>query len=117
MNDDFKNPRMRVLTGGKKKTQPEKVSSILKAALRRKGIDAKIDKYKFVLYWKEIVGEEIAARTKPDCIRNGTLVVSVSDATWANELNFRKSFILKRLADYFDGQDVPQDVQFYVNRI
>ena len=116
MSNEHPSSRMRVLPGGKrKKRRPEKVSSILKAALKRKGIDKKIDKYKFVLYWKEIVGEEIASRTKPECIRGGSLVVKVSDATWANELSFRKSFILKRLAEYFDGQDVPTDVQFYVS--
>jgi len=47
--------------------------------------------------WAELVGPLIAQNTKPRFFRQGVLVVEVSSATWANELNLLKPGIMRAL--------------------
>jgi predicted nucleic acid-binding Zn ribbon protein len=109
MNDTrFKNYKPRVTA------RPASVDQILSAALRRRGLDKKIDQYRFVTNWEAIVGEVIAAKTKPQCIRNKALVVEVVSSTWAQELSFHKETILKKLAPYLSEGQVVEDVRFAV---
>ena len=42
---------------------------ILKALLKRHGLDVKIAKYQFVRHWEELVGRQIADQAKPDTRR------------------------------------------------
>jgi predicted nucleic acid-binding Zn ribbon protein len=93
-----------------------KAEGILQQALRRHGLDREIARYSFVLRWPEIVGEEIAKRTKPEFIRNGTLHIRVSDSIWAQELSFQKDVILKRLKRHLNQNEVLSNVQFFVGR-
>jgi hypothetical protein len=47
--------------------------------------------------WAEIVGEQIAAHTRPLAVRGGALQVAVDDPAWAPELRFLEARILERL--------------------
>ncbi|UCG53228.1 MAG: DUF721 domain-containing protein [Candidatus Latescibacterota bacterium] len=49
--------------------------------------------------WAEVVGEEIAARTRAVRIDKGTLYVNVDHSAWTHELHFMEKEILKRLRD------------------
>ena len=93
---------------------PLNISQILASVLKRNGLEEKIARYQFVLKWEEIVGKEIARKTKPDSIRNGKLFVRVSDSAWANELSFHKSAMIKRLRSYFPQSEEITDIQFVV---
>ena len=93
---------------------PDAINLVLKRALKRKGLDKDIARYQFVLHWEEIVGEEIAKRAVPECVRGDTLVVRVKDSAWAQELSFQKNVILKRLAHYSGKELKLNDVHFYV---
>lgn len=95
---------------------PETIEKILQSVLKRHGLDQEILRYRFVLYWKEIVGEEIAKRAHPECIKNGCLVVRVKDSAWAQELSFQKQVILSRLKKHLAEKDRASlhDVIFYV---
>ncbi len=90
------------------------VKDTLAIALRKFGLEKEIARYQFVLSWKEIVGEEIAKRSKPECIRGNALVVRVKDSIWAQELTFQKELILKRLKPYMNSDDIVEDVRFCV---
>lgn len=96
------------------KGEPTKVDALLSSALRKLGLDSRLDRYRFVMHWSEIVGPEIAKRTKPECLRNGALVVRVSSSAWAQELSFQKETILKRLSRFLDKSDSVTDISFYV---
>ena len=98
----------------KRDAAPVAAESILRLALRKYGLDKDIARYKFVLHWKEIVGEDIARRTRPECLRNKALVVRVSESVWAQELEFQKEVILRRLRKFIDPELEVTDVQFYV---
>jgi predicted nucleic acid-binding Zn ribbon protein len=100
-----------------RKVQFQEVKRILGPALRKFGLEEKITRYAFVLHWKEIVGSEIALRSRPESIRAKTLFVTVKDAIWAQELGFQKEVILKRLKPYLtEGQELT-DVMFVVGRV
>lgn len=92
----------------------ERVEGVLRSALKGAGLDKEIARYSFVLHWPEIVGEKIAARTRPECIRNRALVVKVPDSYWAQELSFQKQVILKRLQRFIRSDEIVEDVMFYV---
>lgn len=94
--------------------EPARAQAILKIALKRNGIDRQLARYNFVLHWKEIVGDEIAKRSRPECIRDDVLIVRVADSSWAQELSFQKKIILARLQRHLGESDVVRDVQFYV---
>ena len=93
------------------------VQNILTSTLRRFNIDKDIARYQFILHWKEIVGAEIARRTKPECFRGDALVVRVVDSVWAQELTFQKEVILKRLQKFLDHDQVVSDIFFVVGKI
>jgi len=47
--------------------------------------------------WKELVGEAVAANSRPVAMRETTLVVAVSDPAWATQLRFLESDLVARL--------------------
>jgi predicted nucleic acid-binding Zn ribbon protein len=95
--------------------RPVAAQQVLGSVLKQYGIDKELARYHFVLRWPEIVGEEIARRTRPECLRKGALVVRVCNSVWAQELSFYKPVILNRLRKYLDAADVVNDLVFYVD--
>ncbi|MCB9029772.1 MAG: DUF721 domain-containing protein [Deltaproteobacteria bacterium] len=95
---------------------PKTIDSVLDSALGRYGIKEDLARYKFVLKWKEIVGDSIARFSKPECIRQGTLVVKVKDSAWAQELAFQKGIIIQRLNKHLD-ENLIDDVFFEVGEV
>ncbi|RIL12353.1 MAG: hypothetical protein DCC75_00635 [Proteobacteria bacterium] len=94
---------------------PLAIDKVLERVLKRTGMDRDLARYRFVRHWEEIVGGEIAKRTRPECLRQGALVVRVSNSAWAQELSFHKEVIIKRLNKFLGEQDAVSDVQFYVS--
>lgn len=94
-----------------------KVEALLKSTFRKYSLDKDIAKYHFILYWKEIVGEDIAKRSKPGGFQGKTLVVNVCDAAWANELVYHKKTILTRLRKYLDDTQIVDDIYFHVGGV
>ena len=91
------------------------VDQVLTRTLAQYGIEEKLTRYRFVLHWDEIVGPEIAKRTRPECVRGDSLVVRVSDSAWAQELSFQKHVILSRLSKFLERGHVVRDIKFYVS--
>lgn len=100
----------------KKIRQPTAVSQVLAQALRNYGLEQGIARYRFVLHWSEIVGPEIAQRSKPETLRNGRLTVKVTDSNWAQELSFQAPLIIKRLQRFLADDQVVKELFFRVGR-
>lgn len=100
-----------------RRREPVGVQSVLSQALRQYGLENDLARYRFVLHWREIVGEEIAKKTKPECLRNGSLVVRVATSAWAQELTFQKDIIISRLKKFLGNDEVVQDLFFYVGKL
>jgi predicted nucleic acid-binding Zn ribbon protein len=98
----------------RRRAAPADIQKVLGSVLKKFGLDHKIAKYEFVTHWREIVGDEIASRTTPECIRGGSLVVRVCNSVWAQELSFQKDSILKRLKRFNSQHETINDVTFYV---
>ena len=93
------------------------VNSILHSVIKDKKLVDGFARYQFVLRWKEIVGEEIAKRTAPECLRGSTLVIRVCNSVWAQELSFQKSEILKQISRFNDYGKEIDDIKFIVGDI
>ena len=61
------------------------------------GIADDVERAAAVADWDEIVGEEMARRTRPVGIREGTVFVEVESASWMQELNMMRHEILRRI--------------------
>lgn len=87
------------------------VGSAIRQLLARLGMLDRLKEQEAVIIWAEVVDEEIAQVTVPKSIQNGILRVSVSDASWRNELLYRKEEIRARLNEEL-GSSVVEDIKF-----
>lgn len=93
---------------------PATITALLASALRRPDLRYQFERYQFVLHWKDIVGEELANVTKPECLKQERLVIRVSSSAWAQEISFRKAYILNRLMPYLRPEEVVRDIYLLV---
>ena len=54
--------------------------------IRSQGFEKRLKQADVIRMWKEIVGETIAEKAKPERLSDGVLFVRVDDAAWRNEL-------------------------------
>ncbi len=54
--------------------------------------------------WAEVVGDVVAANTKPVRLHKNVLTVATSSPTWAQNLAFQRTLILKKLNPRLDRQ-------------
>ena len=97
-----------------RRRDPSLVREVLRSAFKRYGLDRELERYQFVAHWQEIVGPEIAKRTKPENIRGRNLIVEVADSVWAQELSFQKRVILNRLRKFIPSGMSVEDIHFRV---
>lgn len=104
----------------KRRRSPQAIGKVLSLALKRYGIDKDVARYEFVLHWTEIMGEDIAKRTRPESLENSILTVRVCNSEWAQELAFQKEIIKTRLNRFLaesHSQLTVNDVRFWVGDI
>lgn len=80
------------------------------------GLSAKLDEYRLIADWPQIVGPQIAAHTKAQEVRGRTLWVAVDSSTWLHELTLLKPLLLAKLAPH-TGKAVVQDVRFVIGEV
>jgi predicted nucleic acid-binding Zn ribbon protein len=56
--------------------------------------------------WPELVGEQIAAHTRPLSMRDGALHVAVDDPAWAPQLRFLEADIVRRVGEVLGSSDI-----------
>lgn len=78
-------------------SQPASIGDILKRQLARRGVARRITEASVEHLWPEVVGEEIAARTKVVKIERGRVLVSVDDPAWRQELIYHKPALIDKL--------------------
>ncbi len=99
------------------RTDLTRVKGILAKALAFRGLDKKVERYEFILHWREIVGERFAEVSKPEYISRRTLLVTVSHSAWAQEMAFVKPVLLQKLAKHLKRGDSVGDMAFRVGTI
>jgi len=68
------------------------------------------------MLWDEVVSDTIKKHTKPIKIQRKIIYVSVDNSVWANELNYLKEDIIKKINDK-SGEKVITDIKFKVGDI
>lgn len=82
----------------KNKLPFERLDGLLAQTLKGLGLEENFKVYPIWKQWSKIVGPEAATRTHPDFVRGSTLIVSVSNSVWMNELQLQTKLILGRIA-------------------
>ena len=74
-----------------------RAGDLLSGLLAGWGLDERLQQYRALVIWDEVVGPQIAARTRPEKIRDGVLEVCVDQPTWMQQLQLLKPQILTKL--------------------
>ena len=61
------------------------------------GLSERLGQYRALVIWDDVVGPQIAARTRPERIRDGVLEVCVDQPAWMQQLQLLKPQLLARL--------------------
>jgi predicted nucleic acid-binding Zn ribbon protein len=99
---------------GARRDRAKALGGLLDSQLTRLGFADKVREHTAPLVWAEMVGPQVAAATEVDRVRDGVLYVSTRSATWAHELTFYKTDILRRINDRVGAsrQPVITDIRF-----
>ncbi len=76
-----------------------KVSDILPAILKKIGLTQRLEEKEILSLWADVVGDEIAARSRAVKYARGVLHVHVSHGAWMQELHFMEKEILRKFAE------------------
>lgn len=90
---------------------PEHVGAALGKLTKSLGIEKAVDEYALMAEWRGIVGEKIAAVSKPLRIDNGVMFVSVATAPWRAELSMQRHLIVKKL-NQAAGREIVKEIRF-----
>lgn len=74
-----------------------RAGDLLGSLLHGLGLDERLHQYQALVIWEEVVGPQIAARTRPERIRDHVLEVCVDQPTWMQQLQLLKPQILGKL--------------------
>lgn len=80
-----------------KKLNLTRVDTLLKSTLKKLNLEESFEVYPIWKKWKQIVGPAIASKTEPSHIRGKTLIVSVKNSVWMNELELQKKNLLNKI--------------------
>ena len=80
-----------------KMKQATLAGDLVERLLKGFGLDERLQQYRALIIWEEVVGPQIAARTRPIRIREGILEVNVDQPTWMQQLQLMKPKILAQL--------------------
>ena len=75
------------------------------------GIGKRIREYDAVAEWGRAVGEQVARVTEARSIKQGVLVIRVSNGPWRNELQMLKPEIIQKVNKAL-GEEVVKDIHF-----
>src|SRR5213594_376026 len=92
------------------------VASILKAVAHRHGIETPLFEHRLRRRWSEIVGDQLAAHTRPDLIRFKKLYLIVENSVWLQQLTFLKPALLEKINEAA-GSQLVSDIIFRVGEI
>jgi predicted nucleic acid-binding Zn ribbon protein len=97
----------------RKQTKLQSIGEVLFSVLKKRGMASKIEENALVKLWPEAVGMQIASKTKPDCLRNGTLFVKTVSPVWVQQLHFVKEEIREKL-NQLSGNNTVKEIRFLV---
>ncbi|MFQ5330241.1 MAG: DUF721 domain-containing protein [Thermodesulfobacteriota bacterium] len=95
---------------------PGRVGDILKSSFGRLGVNKRLNEYAISKAWDNIVGQEIARRTRPRRLIKKKLFVTVASSPWMSELMHLKENIRERINEQL-GHNAVEDIAFRVGQV
>lgn len=110
--------KRKVANGGREPAGgPEPLAEIVSRLFAARGWGRRQARLHLEAAWREVVGEDTAAKTRPAAFRHGVLEVTVEEAILLQELaHFRKQRVLQELRKQLPGTRI-EDVRFRLGTI
>ncbi len=89
----------------------EDIGSIIGSVVDKMELSKKLKISNIFNHWEDIVGSEIAKKSKLQKLVRKTLYVSVTTSTWANELSLMSEKLIEKI-NSFTGEDVVKTIRF-----
>ena len=86
------------------------LSTALKKALKKSGIDRAVRINKALFVWENVVGKTVAKNCSAEEVNHGTIVVKASTPVWRNELALKKKEIVDKLNKKL-GEELINDIR------
>jgi len=77
--------------------EPAPIRTVLLDGARRWGLENPLEISRIFGSWKEIVGDQVAARCEPASLGHGVLKVWAASAPWANEMKYLAPEVIRRV--------------------
>lgn len=88
------------------RSAPKRLGFLIDGLLGRMGLASTLNGWKVVNAWPDIVGDRVARVSKPIRYEDNTLLVSVPDAGWRQELHLQIDMILEKIHELPGGKVV-----------
>ena len=89
----------------------EDIGSIIGSVVDKMELSKKLRVSDIFNHWEDIVGKQIAKKSKPERLLRKTLYVSVTTSTWANELSLMSEKLIEKI-NSFTGEDIVKTIRF-----
>ncbi len=89
----------------------EDIGSIIGSVVDKMELSKKLRVSNIFNHWEDIVGKQIAKKSKPERLLRKTLYVSVTTSTWANELSLMSEKLIEKI-NSFTGEDTVETIRF-----
>ncbi|MBD3236133.1 MAG: DUF721 domain-containing protein [Candidatus Eisenbacteria bacterium] len=93
----------------------EHVGGALRAFLRGAGLDKAVARWRVVVEWRRIVGDEIAEHAEAYRFQRGMLWVAVESSNWSQHITFLKPRLLEALRRELPDVEI-RDIRCVVRR-
>jgi len=92
------------------------LAAALDGVANRLGLSAKLAEQRLVRAWPQIVGEQIAAHTRPESIRFKKLYLIARNSIWLQQLSFLKPELITKV-NAASGQELITDIALRVGEV
>lgn len=83
-----------------------RIGDVLPGVLRRLGLEQRFKEQQLLALWPDVVGMELASRTRASRIDKGVLYVHVDHGAWIQELHFIERNLVRKLRAAAPGVDL-----------
>jgi predicted nucleic acid-binding Zn ribbon protein len=83
-----------------------RIGEVLPGVLRRLGLEQRFKEQQLLTLWPDVVGSELASRTRAARIDGGVLHVHVDHGAWMQELHFIERELVGKLRAAAPGVDL-----------
>ncbi len=91
------------------------MSGVLPRVLKQLGLEQGLLGWRAVSEWAEVVGPQLARRTRAVAFHEGVLHIEVEGSPWMQELGFLKRDLVRKINEHL-GRRLVHDVRFRVPR-